>query len=128
MAQKIGRLLLIKKGGTAIASIRTKTVSINNEPVDITTDDDDGFRRLLDIVGQQSIDLSIEGLSTDTVFRAFILTPGTILLTDITIEYPGGGTIDGDFALTTFEEAGTYNDAITFSGTLQSSGVYTYTP
>lgn len=128
MAQSIGRNLVVKKGATAIASIRTKTVTINNEPVDITTDDSDGFRTLLDIVGQQSIDLSIEGLTDDPSLRIAILTPGTILLDDITIVYPTGGIIAGDFALTTYEEAGTYNDAVTFSGTLQSSGEYTYTP
>jgi len=128
MAQSIGRNLVVKKGATAIASIRTKTVTINNEPVDITTDDSDGFRTLLSIVGQQSIDLSIEGLTDDATLRAAILSPGTILLTDITIVYPNGGIIAGDFALTTYEEAGTYNDAVTFSGTLQSSGEYTYTP
>lgn len=128
MGQSIGRNLVVKKGATAIASIRTKTVTINNEPVDITTDDSDGFRTLLDIVGQQSIDLSIEGLTDNPSLRIAILTPGTILLDDITIVYPNGGIISGDFALTTFEEAGTYNDAVTFSGTLQSSGEYTYMP
>lgn len=128
MAQSIGRELLIKKGVAVLASVRTKTVSINKEPVDITTDDDDGFRRLLSVVGQKSIDLSVEGLTTDAVLRALILDGGSILLTDITIEYPNGGVIDGDFALVTHEESGTYNDAVTFSATLQSSGVYTYTP
>jgi len=33
----------------------------------------------------------------------------------------------GDFFLTSFEETGTYNEAVTFSASLQSSGDWTYT-
>jgi predicted secreted protein len=50
------------------------------------------------------------------------------MLTDITIEYPDGAVIDGDFYLVSVEEAGEYQDAVTFSASLQSSGEYTYTP
>ena len=52
MAEAIGRDLLVQRstdGGTTyatIASIRSKSISVNNEPVDITTADDRDWETL----------------------------------------------------------------------------------
>ncbi len=136
MAAKIGREFLIKKGATVLAGVRTKAFSFAGEPVDVTTDDDTGFRTLLAESGQEALDISVEGLTKDTILRAAALT-GTagLMLTDITLEFPKTGTqvtsgdkIAGSFFLASLEESGTYNDAMTFSASLQSSGAWTYTP
>ena len=57
MAAAKGRSLLIKKGSTVLAGMRTKGVAINGEPIDITSDDDSGYRTLLSDVGTLSVDL-----------------------------------------------------------------------
>lgn len=124
----IGRGLVVKQGVTAIAGVRTKTVTINSEPVDITSDDSSGFRTMLDDVGQQSIDLSVEGVTENSTIRAAMLGGGSQLLTDITVAWPDGGTVAGDFYMNSYVETGTYNDAVTFTASLQSSGTWTYTP
>jgi predicted secreted protein len=127
MAAAKGRSLLIKKGSTVLAGMRTKGVAINGEPIDITSDDDSGYRTLLSDVGTLSVDLSIEGITKDDTLKALILAGGTsLMLTDITVEYPDGKTLDGDFFLASLEETGAYNEAVTFSGSLQSSGAWTY--
>ena len=128
MAASAGRELLIKKGVSVIAGVRTKTVTINGEPIDVTTDDDSGFRTLLASAGLRSIDLSVEGVTKDATLRAIVAGVSSQLLTDISIEYPNGDTIDGDFYLVNIEESGEYQDALTFSASLQSSGPFTYTP
>lgn len=128
MAASAGRELLIKKGVSVIAGVRTKTVTINGEPIDITSDDDSGFRTLLASAGLRSIDLSVEGVTKDATLRAIVAGVSSQLLTDISIEYPNGDTIDGDFYLVNIEESGEYQDALTFSASLQSSGPFTYTP
>lgn len=128
MAASKGRDLKIKKGATVLAGVRTKGIAIAGEPIDITTDDDLGYRTLLEDAGQMSLDVSIEGVTKDNVLKGLIVSGGTLLLTDITIVYPDGGIIDGDFFLASLEESGAYNDAITFTGALQSSGAWTYTP
>lgn len=135
-APKVGRELLIKKGAAVIAGVRTKSFSFAGEPIDITTDDDTGFRTLMAESGQEAIDISVEGLTKDTVLRAAALTGSAgLMLTDVTIEFPktgtqaiSGDTISGNFFLASLEESGTYNDAMTFSASLQSSGAWTYTP
>lgn len=128
MTAQAGRELLIKKGVSVIAGVRTKTVTINGEPIDVTSDDDSGFRTLLGSAGLRSIDLSVEGVTKDAVLRAIVAGNSSQLLTDITVEYPNGDTIDGDFYLVNIEESGEYQDAVTFSASLQSSGAFTYTP
>ena len=126
MAAANGRELKILKNNNPIAGVRTKTVAIAGEPIDITTDDDLGYRTMLAEAGTYSIDLTVEGVTKDDTLRSVILTGGTLLLTDISIEYPDGSTITGDFFLASVEDSGEYADALTFSASLQSSGAWVY--
>lgn len=127
MAANVGRNLLLKTGSTAIAGIRTKGVAVNGEPIDVTSDDDSGYRTLLAEAGQMSLDISFDGVTKDNELRQAMLADATLTLAGVSIEYPNGDTITGTFLLASLEETGTYNDAVTFSGTLQSSGQWTYT-
>jgi predicted secreted protein len=106
--------------------VRTKTVASAGEPIDITSDDDLGYRTMLAEAGTYSIDLTVEGVTKDAELRSIILTGGSLLLTDISIEYPDGSSIDGDFFLASVEDSGEYADALTFSASLQSSGAWTF--
>lgn len=128
MAAAKGRQLLVKKNAVTLMGVQTKGISFNGEPIDTTTDDDLGYRTLLDDAGTYSVDLSIEGITKDATLRAIIANGGSLMLTDITVHYPDGAVLSGDFFLTSLEESGTYNEAITFSGSLQSSGEFTYSP
>lgn len=128
MAANLGRDWLIKKNAVVLAGLRTKGVAFAGEPVDVTGDDEGGYRTLLATAGQVSLDLSIEGLTKDAVLRESIMTQTDLMLTDITVEYPDGATLSGNFFLSSLEDSGTYNDAITFSGSMQSSGPWVYTP
>jgi predicted secreted protein len=129
MAASKGRSLLIKRGSTVIAGVRSKGVAINNEPIDITSDDDLGYRTLLTEAGTMSIDLSVEGVSKDATLLTLAAAGGTgLMLTNVTVEYSDGGIIAGNFFLNSFENTGPYNEAVTFTASLQSSGAFTYTP
>jgi predicted secreted protein len=128
------RDLLIKKGATRLAGINSKSIAVADEPIDITTDEDGGFRLLLDVSGTSTLDISFSGVTKDTVLRALALTGGSKLLTDITIEYPPvgaqttGDSISGDFFFNGLTENGGGSDgAIEFDGTMQSSGEWTFT-
>lgn len=127
MAANSGRKLLIKRDGVVLAGVRTKAVNINREPVDITNDDDDGWRGLLAEPGEKQIDLTVGGVTKDDTLRAVAFTDPAIF-EDMTLEYPDGSSIEGDFYISAYNESGDYNDAITFEATFQSSGIITYTP
>lgn len=128
------RDLLIKKGATRLAGINSKSIDVANEPIDITTDEDNGFRLLLDVAGSSALDISFSGVTKDPTLRALALTGGSKLFADITIEYPPVGTqttgdsISGDFYFNGLSESGGGSDgAMEFSGTMQSSGEWTFT-
>lgn len=72
VAQK-GRLLLIEVEQTpgeedwiALGGLRTKSLKINNEMVDVTSDDEDGQRKLLEGAGINSFEASGSGVVKDT--------------------------------------------------------------
>lgn len=128
MAANPGRELVIKKNSVAIAGVQTKSVSVDGSPIDITSDDDSGWRTLMEEPGMRAVDMSIEGVTKDAVLRAAIFDGTSLLLTDVTLDYPNGDALSGNFYLANLEENGTHNDAVKFSGSLQSSGEITYTP
>ena len=127
MSANSGRELLIKRNTTVLAGVRTKAVNINRSPVDITNDDDDGWRGLLTEPGEKQIDLTVGGVTKDDTLRQVAFTEPAVL-ESMTLEYPDGSVIAGDFYISAYNESGDYNDAITFEATFQSTGVITYTP
>lgn len=126
-----GRKVIIKKGspGVKVAAARSKSITFNNEPIDITSDDDQGVRQLLEGAGEQaekSLDLSVEGVTKDAVFLNDLATGANV--DDYEIEIPGIGTFEGKFFLTSTALTAPYNDATTFTAELQSTGPFTFTP
>lgn len=129
MAGFSGRKLRIEKDGTPIAGARTTNLTINNEPIDITDKDDDGWRTMLADVGVRNVDATVEGVIKDATLIGIALGSGeNVLLDDITIDLDGLGEFAGDFFLQGLEIGGEQADAVTFSATLQSSGQITFTP
>lgn len=130
----VGRKLIIKKADTRIAGLRTASLAWGGESIDLTSGEDNGFRLLDEASGQEQLDISGEGIMKEELFRELALSGSSKMLEDITIEYPildsantTPATMTGNFRLSSFEESAPYNDAITFSYTLESSGEWTYT-
>lgn len=129
-----GRDFVVSKGGTALAGVNTKSFDWAGEPIDMTTDDDNGRRKLDSATGQEQIDMSVEGKLVGDTLRALVLGSSSKLLTDITLEFPiltegntTNATLSGDFFISGYSESGSHNDAITFSASFQSSGDWVYT-
>lgn len=124
---RVGRELKLTRGGFVIAGVRTKGFSINRNPVDITNDDDDGYRALLVDPGEIQIDLTVDGVTKNSELREASLSTNPVF-EDLTLEWPDGFTLTMDWFLASFEENGAYNEAITFSAQFQGSGIPTVTP
>jgi TP901-1 family phage major tail protein len=132
MTAFVGRKAVLSMGSplVAVAALRTKTMSLANEPVDVTSDDDNGFRKLLQDPGNKTLDISIEGVAKDVAsFNSLmtLATSGTDILESVSLLFPAIGTIAGEFVISSFEIGAPYNEAATFSCTLQSAGAYTWT-
>lgn len=128
MAATQGRVMKLKKNGTAVAGLQTKSLSYAGEPVDITGDDDSGFRTLASFPGVETLDISAEGVTKNTTLRALCLNAGgTLQASDWTFVLANGDTISGNFNIVSYGETGAHNDAEKFTVALQSSGEWTYT-
>lgn len=115
--------------GSPIAGMRTKTITINNEPIDITSDDDLGWRTLLESdPALRSIDIAVEGVTKDGDLIAIAAGGGDQLVEEYALTFEGIGTFTGDFYIGTMELGAPYNEAVTFSTTISSTGVMNYTP
>jgi TP901-1 family phage major tail protein len=135
MAAQLGRTLGLQLDTTGsgsyqtIASLRTKSLKIANEDVDVTTGDSaNQWRELLANAGVKSMEISFAGVFDDGVYinqvRALALA-GTIRNWKIT--HPAVGTYTAPFQISNFEESGEYNGALEFTASLTSAGEVTFT-
>ena len=122
----LGRKIILEWDGDEILGVREKSLSLNGEPVNVTSDEDNGWQTLLDEAGENNIEVSISGVTKSGRLRSdWLLQTRT---KPLTITYPNGDVISGSFFLATYSETGPYNDATTFEATLQSAAAPTYTP
>lgn len=127
MAGASGRALTIDYDTTTLVGVRTKGYTITNDYVDVTTDDDDGWRTLLADPGLRSMEVTVGGISSDQKLIAEI-TKVSITGETITIQLPTTtGTLAGLFMISSFEQTAEHDGAVEFTASFMSSGVITYT-
>jgi len=126
MAARIGRKVTLTWNGAAITGVREMGVTANGEPIDVTSDEDDGLRTLLSEAAELSVEISLAGIAKENaLFDDAMAITGreqTIAMT-----YPDGSTLGGQFFLSNYSESDPYRDASTFTATLLSTGAITYT-
>jgi len=134
MAAQLGRSLLMKLGNaaspevfTTIGGMRSTSISINDETVDITNKDNGTARTLLANGGIFSMAVSGSGVFTDSASEATLHGDmNQAVLTNYQFLIPGFGTYTGKFQLVTLEYAGEYNGEVTYSFSFESSGGITF--
>ena len=134
MAAQKGSAMLMKVGNGAspevfstIAGLRSTSLTVNNESVDVTNKDSLGKRELLAAAGVQSISVSGSGVFTDGSSESTIKTNA---LADTIDNYqflvPDFGTFTGAFQVTSLEYAGEFNGEVTYSMSFESGGAITF--
>src|SRR4051812_31422679 len=132
MAGQKGRLFLLKLGasggGGTVAGLKGLTMTIGNESVDITNKDSNGWRTLLKGAGTKSLNVSANGIAeTGATYETLKGYAEADSINTMQIAGPDGDAAEASFQITSFEESGAENDALTFSISLVSSGTVTYT-
>lgn len=126
MAGANGRALTIDWDGVTLVGVRTKGYTITNDYVDVTTDDDDGWRTLLADPGLRAVEVTVGGISSDQVLIAEVMK-ANITGEPLSIGLPTTtGTLSGTFLCSSFEQTGEHDGAVEFSATFMSSGAVTY--
>ena len=140
MAAGKGSSFLLKDNSTGtpatMGGLRSTSMTINGEAVDITTKDSNAFissgndkaRDLLQGGGVRSMSITASGVftdsSTENILRGFAFD-GAIQNYDLV--FSDGSKIAGAFLVTSYERAGEFNGEETYSVTLESSNTITYT-
>jgi len=114
--------VLISSTYTLVEGIRSKSITINDEPSDITSDDSLGWREYLDNDGIMRMSISCNGVFQDDAGINFVEDlaysgdNGTFQIT-----MPNGDTYEGPFQVATLEYGGDHVSSQTFSFTLESA-------
>lgn len=122
-----GRSLRISRGGVTIIGARTDSITINNEPIDVTDKDDAGWRTLLADAGTRSVSATVEGVLKDDALIAAATGSATLLLAESVVTISGIGSVTGDFTLTSLQIGAEQGGAVTFTANLESGEAVTVT-
>ena len=132
MAAQKGADLLMKIGGgspvtyTTIGGLRSTSITVNDEPVDITNKDSSGNRTLLPDGGIYSVSITGSGVFTDeTVETTLRDAAGAATFSSYQFIVPALATYTGTFMVTSIEYSGEYNGEVTYSCSFESSGAIT---
>ena len=111
---------------TLLGGLRSKSISINGEAIDVTNHDSSQWKTLLDQAGIRSMSLSGSGVHNGDEATLGLAEDNSISQTltkfRITDTESGGRIYTGLYKITSFERAGEYNAEQTYSMSLESSG------
>lgn len=133
MVAQPGAQVLIKiHNGTALETVggmRSKSISFNQETVDVSDSDSAGkWRELGAQMGFRTASLSGSGLFKDTaseeVVRSKFFSNENV---QMSFTIPSFGTVEGLFQVSSLEYGGEHNAEVTFSATFESAGELTFT-
>lgn len=135
MTAQLGRALVALKGDgadpevfTGIAGAKNHSMTINNEPVDITNKDSAGWRELLAGAGVRNVSFSMSGVFKDDASYAAAAADA---LADAHSNYqftvPDFGTYEGPFMISSLENSGEHNGEVQYSMSFDSAGPVTFT-
>jgi TP901-1 family phage major tail protein len=130
MTAEKGSAFLLKVGDGAVppvystvAGLRTTQLSINGEPVVITSKSSGGWRELLSGAGVRSVSVSGAGVFTGSAAEGRLKANALAgLIDDYELSFESGERLQGRFLLTRLDYAGDYNGERSYTLALESSG------
>ena len=139
MAKQLGRSFLLKVGDgaasevfTALAGINSKSITINNSSIDVTTPDASSPGGVLfaqSLNGLKSMSVSGDGIFLDETAEARLNTVAMQAdpVANFELVVPDFGTFAGEFRVASLEFGGETEGGVTFSISLESNGTVTFT-
>lgn len=131
MAAEAGRTLALwwkgASSGTRIPC-REKSIALSSEGIDITADDNAGWRTLLAEASELQVNISLSGVTKSDILRAAWFTGDSERTQLVELVYEDTAEIAGQFVMTSYNETANHTDAVSFDCELQSTGAVTYTP
>jgi len=110
-----------------VLGVRSKTVNLLGEALDITSDDDDSFQRFLEEAARKGISMTFEGIAKGGFLKRVADGGNVVVLKEYSLYVPGVGTWQGDWIVSGVSFSGETDGIATFSATVNSNGVLTFT-
>ncbi|MCF6216062.1 MAG: phage major tail protein, TP901-1 family [Emcibacter sp.] len=134
MAAEKGRAFLLRIGDgggpeifTVVGGMRSTSIRINNETVDVTNKTSGGWREILSGAGIRQISISGSGIFTDSASEASLQAKALAGSVDnYEVVFESGDKFSGAFQVTSLEFSGDYNGERTYSIALESSGMVSF--
>jgi predicted secreted protein len=127
-----GRSVQIYRNGVLVAGARAKSISISGSPIDVTTDDDDAIRKLLDVPGQLDVTITVSGLLVNSALRDESLeTSDRVKSTEFRFGGFQGSPANtngysGEFFMSSFSISPEYQGSVPFEATFESADRVTH--
>jgi TP901-1 family phage major tail protein len=130
MPAEKGSAFLLKAGDGAeppafatVAGLRTTQMSVNGEPVNVTSKDSGGWRELLSGAGIRSVSVAGSGIFTGSAAEARLKSNALAgLIDDYELSFESGERMRGRFLVSRLDYSGDYNGERNYSLSLESSG------
>jgi TP901-1 family phage major tail protein len=130
MAAEKGSAFLLKVGDGAeppayatVAGLRTTQMSVNGEPVNVTSKDSGGWRELLSGAGVRSVSVAGSGIFTGSAAEARLKSNALGgVIDDYELSFESGERMRGRFLVSRLDYSGDYNGERNYSLSLESSG------
>lgn len=108
----------------AVGGLRSKSLSLSSDGIDITSEDSDEWTTLLDGAGIRSMEISGDGVyNNSAVFQGLVTKFLANQLTCLAfVEYKSGRVYNGCFKITSLEITGSHDGEATYSMSASSSG------
>ncbi|MCF8473076.1 MAG: phage major tail protein, TP901-1 family [Emcibacter sp.] len=131
MTAEKGRAFLLKIGDggateifDVVGGMRSTSLRINNEMVDVSHKMSGGWREILSGAGNRHISLAGSGIFTNSASETLLQTKAlTSSVDNYQVTFESGANFTGAFQVTSLEYAGDYNGERTYNIALESSGV-----
>ena len=112
-------------GGVSSIAFQSKSISVNNEMIDVTNDTSDGWATKLAEPGTKSVEITGGGI-VENLSLLMSAINNTSQIYASTYTFPDGSTMTGDFDFN-YSQSGETAEGVTFEMTATSSGEVTFT-
>jgi predicted secreted protein len=129
MASLAGRKIVLTWDGSVVAGVKSRSITVGNSTIDVTNDDSNAWRTLLEDIGVSNVDISVSGILTDDTLLAASLSGDTTATASFAFDAGLTGsaqTLSGTFFMDSFAITGETEAGATFEATFKSSGAPTY--
>lgn len=134
MTAQSGRAFLLKisDGGSpaaflTVAGLRTNSLTLNSETVDVTHKGSGAWREILPGAGVRTVSVRGTGIFTGSGAEAQVQTKAMAAEScDCQITFEDGARFEGAFHIATLEYTGDHNGARSYSVGLESAGPITF--